>query len=107
MGNEPDEYQARDPVGWLMAMMGMLPMIGNMVGLPSAWVGFFVHMVISATVGGSFAVLLNASGLRGGVELDWCTASHWWILGPLSRSSWAWDWESAGTSPPWGRPCRV
>ena len=55
-----------------------------MVGLPSAWVGFFVHMVISATIGGSFAVLLNASGLRGGVASGLVYSFAWWILGPLS-----------------------
>ena len=70
--------------GAIMAMMGMLPMIGNMVGLPSAWVGFFVHMVISATVGGSFALVLNASGLRGGVESGLVYGFAWWILGPLT-----------------------
>ena len=61
--------------GAMMAMMGMLPMIGNMVGAPSAWVGLFVHFVISATIGGSFAVLLDASGQRGAWHLDSGTAS--------------------------------
>ena len=62
--------------GALMAMMGMLPMIGDMVGVPSAWIGLFVHLLISATIGGSFAVLLDASGHRGGVGRDWRTASR-------------------------------
>ena len=53
--------------GAMMAMMGMLPMIGTMVGSSSAWTGFFVHLMISATIGGSFAVLLDATGQRGGV----------------------------------------
>ncbi len=70
--------------GAIMAMMGMLPMIGNMVGLPSARVGFFVHMVISATIGGSFALVLNASGLRGGVASGLVYSFAWWILGPLT-----------------------
>ena len=61
--------------GAMMAMMGMLPMIGNMVGSPSAWTGFFVHLMISATIGGSFAVLVDASGQRGAWALDWRTAS--------------------------------
>ena len=47
--------------GAMMGLMGMLPMIGNMVGVPSAWVGLFVHLGISATIGGSFAVL-NRTG---------------------------------------------
>ena len=70
--------------GVLMAMMGMLPLIGNMVGIPSVWVGFLVHLVISATIGGSFAVLLSASGLRGGVGSGLAYGVTWWILGPLT-----------------------
>ncbi len=70
--------------GVMMAMMGMLPMIGNMVGVPSAWVGFIVHLVISATIGGSFAVLLSAGGLRGGVASGLVYGVTWWILGPLT-----------------------
>ena len=53
--------------GALMAMMGMLPMIGNMVGVPSAWTGLFVHMIISATIGGTYAALSTVGGYRGGV----------------------------------------
>ena len=68
--------------GAMMAMMGMLPMIGNMVGIPSAWVGFVVHLMISATIGGSFAVLLDASGQRGGVASGLAYGFVWWILGP-------------------------
>ena len=45
--------------GAMMAMMGMLPMIGMMVGVPSAGVGFLVHLVISALIGISFAVLFD------------------------------------------------
>ena len=59
-------------------------MIGSMVGSPSAWVGFLVHLMISATIGGSFAVLLNASGLRGGVASGLVYGVTWWILGPLT-----------------------
>ena len=68
--------------GAMMATMGMLPMIANMVGSPSAWSGFFVHLMISATIGGSFAVLLNAAGLRGGVESGLAYGVAWW-RGPL------------------------
>jgi uncharacterized membrane protein YagU involved in acid resistance len=70
--------------GAMMAMMGMLPMIGNMVGIPSAWVGFVVHLMISATIGGSFAVLLDTSGLRGGVGSGLAYGFAWWVLGPLT-----------------------
>ena len=70
--------------GAMMAAMGMLPMIGNMVGIPSPWVGFFVHLMISAAIGGSFAVLLDASGLRGGLGTGLAYGLAWWILGPLT-----------------------
>ncbi len=70
--------------GAMMALMGMLPMIGNMIGVPSPWVGFVVHMMISATIGGSFAVLLTAGGLRGGVGHGLAYGFAWWMLGPLT-----------------------
>ena len=70
--------------GAMMGLMGMLPMIGNMVGVPSAWVGLFVHLGISATIGGSFAVLLDACGRRGGVGSGLAYGFVWWILGPLT-----------------------
>ena len=70
--------------GALMAMMGMLPMIGHMVGVPAAWIGFFVHLLISVTIGGCFAVLLDASGQRGGVGSGLVYSFAWWILGPLT-----------------------
>ncbi len=45
--------------GGLMGIMGTLPVIGQMVGVPSAVAGFFVYMVISAIIGGSAPVLLD------------------------------------------------
>ena len=72
--------------GALMAKMGMLPMIGKMVGFPSAGVGFLVHMGNSAVIGAAFAVLFSrsirstASGLGYGITYG----SIWWILGPLT-----------------------
>ena len=61
--------------GVMMAMMGMLPMIGSMVGHPSAVIGFLVHLVISALVGASFAVLfgglVHGTGEGLGYGLAW------------------------------------
>ena len=45
--------------GVMMGMMGMLPMIGQMVGAPSALVGFVVHMPNSAIIGAAFAVVFG------------------------------------------------
>ena len=72
--------------GAMMAVMGMLPMIGMMVGVPSALVGFLVHLVISALIGISFAVLFDrflgsvSSGLASGLVYG----GAWWFLGPLT-----------------------
>ena len=55
--------------GAMMGMMGMLPMIGQMVGSPNALVGFLVHMVNSAIIGAGFAVVLGrfAKGVGAGL----------------------------------------
>ena len=72
--------------GAMMGMMGMLPMIGKMVGHPTAITGFVVHMVNSVVIGAAFAVLFGrfagtlASGLRTGALYG----GIWWILGPLT-----------------------
>ena len=72
--------------GGLMGMMGTLPMIGQMVGVPSAAAGFFVHMVISAIIGGSFPVLLawGVPSWRGGVGAGSVYGLMWWFVGPLT-----------------------
>jgi uncharacterized membrane protein YagU involved in acid resistance len=73
--------------GALMAMMGMLPMVGMLVGREDAVVGFGVHMVISLGIGLGYAVVLG--GLRASRQLStgWLTGGAygfvWWILGPL------------------------
>jgi uncharacterized membrane protein YagU involved in acid resistance len=71
--------------GVLMAMMGMLPMVGMLIGLNNAVVGFLVHLVNSAIIGGIFGVLawqiadkigpVLAAGVIYGVV--------WWVLGAL------------------------
>ena len=73
------------PFGMLMGMMGMLPMVGMLVGVEDATVGFGVHMVISIVTGamyGSFAPYLPqnwhasfVAGMAYGVA--------WWVLGAL------------------------
>ncbi len=72
--------------GAMMGMMGMLPMIGSMVGQPTAAVGFAVHMVNSAIIGAGFAIVLGrfVSGTRSGVGAGLAYGGVWWILGPLT-----------------------
>ncbi len=72
--------------GIMMGMMGMLPMIGKMVGQPSAVTGFFVHMVNSAIIGAGFAVVLgrSATKLKSGFGFGLLYGVIWWLLGPLT-----------------------
>ncbi len=72
--------------GAMMGMMGMLPMIGSMVGQPTAAAGFVVHMANSAIIGAGFALVLGrfVSGARSGLGAGLVYGGAWWILGPLT-----------------------
>ena len=78
--------QAGAVFGVMMAMMGMLPMIGQMVGSSSSVVGFVIHMVNSAVIGAAFAVVFGGvvagTGSGGGYGLGYGVI--WWLLGPLT-----------------------
>jgi hypothetical protein len=66
--------------------MGVLPMIGKMVGHPSAVVGFVVHLAISAGIGGGFGLLLGpvVTGRISGLAVGMAYGAVWWLLGPLT-----------------------
>ena len=72
--------------GAMMGFMGMLPMIGSMVGQPTAAAGFVVHMVNSVIIGAGFAIVLGrfVSGTRSGVGVGLAYGGAWWFLGPLT-----------------------
>ena len=72
--------------GAMMGMMGMLPMIGSMIGQPTAAAGFAVHMVNSVIIGAGFAIVLGrfVSGTPSGVGIGLAYGGAWWILGPLT-----------------------
>jgi len=72
--------------GVMMAAMGMLPMIGQMVGDPSAVTGFFVHLVISAQIGASFATIFHSviHSTTRGLGYGLVYGGAWWFLGPLT-----------------------
>jgi hypothetical protein len=76
--------------GMMMGTMGMLPMIGMMVGQPSAIAGAAVHMAISAGIGASFAVLFGrvVRSSRGGLLAGTLYGATWWVLGPLFLMPW-------------------
>lgn len=73
------------PFGMLMAMMGMMPMIGMLVGVENALVGVLVHGVISAVTGAIYGLFATR------FEQTWGFAALaglvygilWWVLGAL------------------------
>jgi len=73
------------PFGIMMGMMGMMPMIGMLVRVESAFVGVLVHAAISAITGaiyGFFAVrfpLTWRNAVLGGLVYG----VIWWVLGAL------------------------
>lgn len=72
--------------GAMMWQMGMLPMIGKMVGHPSAGTGFIVHMINSAIIGAVFALTLGGvtQGLGKGISYGLLYGTAWWFIGPLT-----------------------
>ncbi|WP_447007931.1 hypothetical protein ACRAKI_16280 [Saccharothrix isguenensis] len=71
--------------GLMLAGMGMLPLVGMLIGVDNAVVGFLVHLVISAVVGGLFGVL---SGRFADKTVPVFAASAlfgvvWWLVGAL------------------------
>jgi hypothetical protein len=79
--------------GMMMAKMGMLPMIGKMIGQPSAAAGFLLHMFNSAVIGAGFAIVVSRIKAGSGVGARNRTAAlvhgllyggAWWLLGPLT-----------------------
>lgn len=71
--------------GMMMAMMGMLPMVAMLVGSQSAFVGFLVHMVISAGIGGFYGLVANrlAMTTRTAIVAGAVNDMVWWVLGAL------------------------
>lgn len=69
----------------MMAMGGMLPMVGMLVGVDNSIVGFFVHMAISAFIGAIYGLiagrfpLTNSNAVIGGL----INGVVWWVLGAL------------------------
>lgn len=78
------------PFGAMMGMMGMLPMIGAMVGRPSAIAGFAVHMMMSVAIGAMFGLFVGpvASGRVRAWFAGLTYGAAWWFLGPLTFMPW-------------------
>ncbi|CAL9472057.1 hypothetical protein SUDANB95_02843 [Actinosynnema sp. ALI-1.44] len=71
--------------GLLMAGADMLPMVGLLIGVDNAIVGFLVHMVISAVVGGLFGLLSRgfADNIFRIYLLGMLYGVAWWVVGAL------------------------
>lgn len=71
--------------GMLMAMMGMLPMIAMLVRSQNPFVGFIVHMVISAGIGGFYGLVAGRLPKTAGTAIVAGAANGmvWWVLGVL------------------------
>jgi len=71
--------------GLMMAAQNMLPMVGMLIGQESAGVGFIVHLVISALIGGTYGFvaprLPSGWGVTAGAGLVYGVI--WWVLGAL------------------------
>ena len=72
--------------GIMMGMMGMLPMVAQLVGSSSAGVGFIVHMANSAIIGGAFGFGFGSlsTSAGGGIGFGLLYGLIWWFLGPLT-----------------------
>ncbi len=68
-----------------MALMGMLPMVGMLVGQESALVGFVVHMVISAIIGAGYGLTAPRlpAGVGTAIGYGAVYGVIWWVLGAL------------------------
>lgn len=71
--------------GLLMQMMGMIPMVAQLVGSSAVAVGWIVHLAISTFIGASFAILFGslAKTLLSAGLFGMGYGVVWWILGAL------------------------
>ncbi len=71
--------------GVMMAMMGMLGMVAQVVRSNSALVGFIYHMFNSAVIGALFVPLFGrlSSDKGRGLIFGLAYGVIWWFLGPL------------------------
>jgi uncharacterized membrane protein YagU involved in acid resistance len=71
--------------GVQMAVGGMLPMVAQMVGTQSPVIGFALHLVISAFIGGVYGVIASRlpSGWLIAIGAGIVNGIIWWVLGAL------------------------
>jgi hypothetical protein len=66
--------------------MMTLPLIGKMVGHPSAWVGFGVHMLNSGVIGALYVLVFARieKGMVDGLHYGLMYGAIWWFVGPMT-----------------------
>lgn len=71
--------------GLLMQMMGMIPMVAQLVGSSSPAVGWIVHLAISSFIGATFALLFAelARTLLSSALYGMGYGALWWVVGAL------------------------
>jgi uncharacterized membrane protein YagU involved in acid resistance len=71
-----------------LTRMGMLtlPLIGSLVGHPSAWVGFGVHMLNSTLIGALYVLLFKRleKGMVDGLHYGLIYGAIWWFVGEMT-----------------------
>lgn len=71
--------------GAMMGVMDMLPMIAMLAGQEDPGVGFIIHMIISAFIGGVYGLLVHRfpATVRTAVIGGVLNGIVWWMLGAL------------------------
>lgn len=71
--------------GLLMQMMGMIPMVAQLVGSDSSAVGWLVHLAISAFIGATYGILFARYAARPmpAAVTGLLYGAAWWIIGAL------------------------
>jgi uncharacterized membrane protein YagU involved in acid resistance len=71
--------------GVIMALVGMLPLVGMLVRQNNAWVGLVVHMIISAIIGAGFGLVMFFVKKRPIITIvvGAIYGLFWWVLGAL------------------------
>ena len=73
--------------GAMMSMMGMLPMVGQLIGRPNAVIGLVVHLAISAFIGAVYGLAVAQLRLPISAMMAWLGGAIngviWWVLGAL------------------------
>ncbi len=66
--------------------MMTLPLIGRLVGHPSAWVGFGVHMLNSGVIGALYVLVFARieKGMVDGLHYGLMYGAIWWFVGPMT-----------------------